>query len=531
MDSQESGARKSTGKPRLLGNYDPRIHWPIVIVYTCIIAYALIDPARTSWFFSTVQNLILQNLNWMILLSGSTAVACSIWMMFTKFGHMKLGAAEDKPEYSMLAWIAMLFCAALGTGFVIFGTAEPLFHLYQATFIVDAGQAGTMQAVPEAIRMAIVDWSMFGWPLFAVGGWAIGYAAYRHKKPLRTSSGLYGLLGERCNDALISKIVDVLAGISTIGGVAMMIGLGVASISHAMLILFDFDLSAAGKFAIMLLFIVAYIVSSSTGIAKGMRYLSETNIFISIFLLCIVLVLGPAPAVYLINLMIQSVGEYVAKFPYMLFWTDATQAAPRDWSGGWFIFYILWMVTYVPFMGGFIAKISKGRSLREYAVGIVIVPTLMTVLWFSVWGGSASFAEIHKILPIWQAVEATPEQGLYLLLGSLPGGWLWCFIAFICFVIFAITTADAASFFISQQTMATDETPNIPMRVFWGCVIGFTGILFQVSGGFTAIKSLAIATASPFAIISFAYVISIYKMLKADYVAEEELKGAAVAES
>lgn len=502
---------------RLLGNYESKIHWPIVIVYSCIIAYALTNPDQTSAFFSSVQGLILQNFNWFILLSGTAAVLCSFWMMISRYGHVRLGAQDSRPEYSMLAWISMLFCAALGTGFVIFGTAEPLFHLYQSTFVLDSGKAGTMQAIPEAIRLSIVDWSLFGWPLFAIGGWAIGYASYRHNKPLRTSTGLYGILGERCNDTVLSKIVDIMAGISTIGGVAMMIGLGVASISHALLVLFSIEVSTVGKFAIMLVFIVAYIISSSTGIARGMRYLSETNIFISMGLLLAVAFLGPAPLVYLINLNVQSVGEYVSQIPYMLFWTDASQAAPRDWAGGWFIFYILWMVTYVPFVGGFIAKISKGRTMREFAVGIVFVPTFMTVLWFSTWGGSATFAEVNNILPLWKAVEATPEQGLYMLLGSMPGGWWFCFAAFICFVIYAITTADAASFFIAQQTMATEETPSIPMRIFWGCVIGFTGILFQVSGGFKAIKSLAIVTASPFAVISFAYIYSIWKMLKTDY--------------
>ena len=509
-------ARLKFGAGKFLGNYDAKIFWPLVAVYFCIIAYAVAAPAQTSSFFSTVQKFILQNFNWLILLSGSSAVLCSLWMMFSRFGHMKLGSQEDVPEYSTLAWISMLFCAALGTGFVIFGTAEPLFHLYQASSITDSGTAGSLEAVPEAIRLSIVDWSLFGWPLFAISGWAIGYASYRHNKPLRTSTGLYGILGERCNDMAISKLVDVLAGVSTVGGVAMMIGLGIASISFAVLTLFGIDLGSVAKFVIMLCFILAYIVSSSTGLAKGMRYLSEGNIYIAFTLLVGVALLGPAPLVYLVNLGVQSIGEYISTAPFMLFWTDAGQAQPRAWAGDWFIFYILWMITYVPFMGGFIAKISKGRTLREYALGIVLVPTLMTVLWFTVWGGSAAFAEVKGILPLWEAVESTPEQGLYVLLKSMSGGWWWCLLAFLCFVIFAITTADAASFFIAQQTMSTDATPPISMRVFWGCVIGFTGILFQVSGGFAAIKSLAIVTASPFAFITFAYILSIWRMLKAD---------------
>ena len=165
--------------------------------------------------------------------------------------------------------------------------------------------AGAVRGVPEAIRLSVVNWGLFGWPLFAVGGWAIGYAAYRHNKPLRTSTGLYGLLGERCNDTLVSKAVDVLAAIGTIGGVSMMIGLGVASISYAFQILFGIELGATGKFSIMLCFILTYIISTSTGLARGMRYLSESNGYITLGLLFAVLILGATPFTYVINMLMQ----------------------------------------------------------------------------------------------------------------------------------------------------------------------------------------------------------------------------------
>ena len=498
--------------------YDAKIFWPVTLLYGCIIAYAIYNPEGTSVLFTTIQNLILKNFSWLILLSGTAAVITSIWMLCCRYGHVKLGSPDDEPEFSFFAWVAMLFCAALGTGFVIFGVAEPLYHIYQSITVLDAGTTGTERAVPEAIRLSVVNWSLFGWPLFAVGGWAIGYAAYRHNKPIRTSTGLYGLLGERCNDTFISKCADILAGVATIGGVSMMIGLGVASISYAFQILFGIELSAAGKFGVMLFFIVAYILSSVTGLAKGMRYLSESNTYITLLLLAAVIVLGPAPMAYLANICIQTIGEYVSSVPQTLFWTDANHFESRGWMGGWFIFYILWMVTYIPFTGGFIARISRGRTMRQYVIGTVLVPTVMTVLWFSIWGGSACFADIQKILPLWESVQGTPEKGLYILLGSMPMGTVLSFLAFICFCLFAITTADAASQFVALQTSAPEQTqPGIKMRMFWGCVIGFTGILFQIVGGFSAIKSLAIVAASPFILISFAYIVSIVKMLRADH--------------
>ncbi len=226
----------------ILGNYDNKIFWPVAILYGCIIAYAIIDPSGAGATFSSIQRFIIAHFSWLILLTGASAIFFSVWMACSsRFATVKLGAADEKPEFSFFAWVAMLFCAALGTGFVIFGAAEPLYHLFTAPTVMDAGSAGAVRGVPEAIRLSVVNWGLFGWPLFAVGGWAIGYAAYRHNKPLRTSTGLYGLLGERCNDTLVSKAVDVLAAIGTIGGVSMMIGLGVASISYAFQILFGIE--------------------------------------------------------------------------------------------------------------------------------------------------------------------------------------------------------------------------------------------------------------------------------------------------
>lgn len=501
---------------RIFGNYDPKILWPIAILYLCIISWAIISPDSIAQTFSSIQKFILTQFSWLILLAGASSIGFSLWMALGHLGKVKLGNPDEKPEFSFFAWVSMLFCAALGTGFVIFGTAEPLYHLFQAPTILDAGTAGTARGIPEAIRLSVVNWGLFGWPIFAVGGWAIGYAAYRHNKPLRTSTGLYGLLGARCNDTFISKVVDVLGGIATIGGVSMMIGLGVASITYAFQILLGIHLSTFGKFAVMLCFILIYILSSATGLARGMRYLSESNGYLTIGLLLAVLFLGAAPMTYLFNLTLQTTGEFLFRLPQNILWTDAQNFEAREWTGSWFIFYILWNISYVPFTCVFIARISRGRTMREFVCGTVLTPMAMTLLWFSVWGGTACFTQLKGLLPIWDSVQSNPEQALYTLLGSLPLGTVLCFVAFIVFCLFAITTADAASYFIAQQTTGGTSLPVLSMRVFWGCTIGFTGIIFQVTGGFSAIKSLAIVAASPFVLIVFAYIISIARMMRRD---------------
>ncbi|MFQ8889483.1 MAG: BCCT family transporter [Bilophila wadsworthia] len=370
----------------ILGNYDNKIFWPVAILYGCIIAYAIIDPSGAGATFSSIQRFIIAHFSWLILLTGASAIFFSVWMACSsRFATVKLGAADEKRNSLSLHGSPCCFAQPSAQVSSSSG-AEPLYHLSTAPTVMDAGSAGTVRGVLEAIRLSVVNWGLSR--LAAVRRRWMGYrdAAYRHNKPLRTSTGLYGLLGERCNDTLVSKAVDVLAAIGTIGGVSMMIGLGVASISYAFQILFGIELGATGKFSIMLCFILTYIISTSTGLARGMRYLSESNGYITLGLLFAVLILGATPFTYVINMLMQVAGEFLFRLPQNLLWTDAGNFEPREWSGSWFIFYILWNISYVPFTGGFIARISRGRTMREFVCGAVLVPLFMTLLWFSVWG-------------------------------------------------------------------------------------------------------------------------------------------------
>lgn len=506
----------------ILGNYGNKIFWPVAILYGCIIAYAIIDPSGAGATLSSIQRFIIAHFSWLALLTGASAIFFSVWMVYSsRFAAVKLGVADEKPEFSFFAWVAMLSCAALDTGFVISGAVEPLYHLLTAPTVMDAGSAGAVRGVPKAIRLPVVNWGLFGWPPFVVGGRAIGYAAYRHNKPLRTSTGLYGPLGERCNDTLVSKVVDVLAVIGIIGGVFMMIGLGVASISYAFQILSGIELGTTDKFSIMPCFTLTYIISMSTGLACSMRYLNESNGYITLGLLFAVLILGATPFTYAINMIMQVAGKFLFRLSQNLLWTDAGSFEPREWSGSWFIFYILWDISYVPFTGSLTARISRGCTMREFICGTVLVPLFMILLWFSVWGSNSCYEQLKGFLPLWETVQGNPEQALYILLGSFPFDLVLCFIAFICFCLFAVTTTNAASHFIAQQTTNGIEVPRLTMRVFWDYIIGFTGILFQVTGGFAAIKSLAIAAAVPLVFVTFAYIISIVKMMKHDRQQEE----------
>lgn len=517
MSAAQQPSQSSQPKKGLLGSYSHTIFWPAAILYSAIIAFAVMAPVMTGKRFLQAQKFILANMDWMIMLTVAVAVVFCMWLAFSRFADVKLGNEDVEPEFSFYAWVAMLFCTGLGTGFVIFGSAEPIIHLFTAPTIIDAGNAGKAAGVPEAIRLSVVNWGILGFPLFSIGGWAIGYAAYRYNKPFRTSTGLYGILGERCNDMWISKVVDVLACIATIGGVSMMIGLGVASISFACSLLLGIVLSDLAKVAVMMGFILVYIVSASTGLSRGIRYLSESTGYLAFILLFAVLILGPTPLSYIMGNIVQVTGEFIWRIPQTLFWLDAGSLEESTWAGDWPVFFVLWNTSYIAFTGGVVARISRGRTLRQFILGVSIVPIAMCILWFSVWGANSSFMQLTGMIDVYSFVQSNPEQALYVVLKTFPLGTFLCFVAFICFILFAVTTANSASFFLAQQTTNGHDEPALLNCVFWGAIIGLTGILFQLIGGFSAIKSLAIVAASPFIFVSLAYIVSIKKMLDMDF--------------
>lgn len=250
---------------------------------------------------------------------------------------------------------------------------------------------------------------MHGWAVFAIAAWAIAFPAYRLGLPLTVATGLYGILGERCNSSLWGRLANALGIIGTIGGNATMIGLGVASISYGLNTLFGLDLGPVGQALVMLVVIIAYVISAATGVERGIKFLSQANMVMAGSVLLVLLFFGHAPTQYLLNLGTQQIGDYFGDVFALQFWSDAGNFEQRDWLGWWVVFYWLWYISYIPFCGGFIARISKGRTLREFIVGVILVPMLLAIGWFSIWGGSAGFVEVTGIAPCGKAFRKSPS--------------------------------------------------------------------------------------------------------------------------
>ncbi len=515
MESCTEGLDANDGLlEKFIGQYDMKLFWPVLITFISVITCALLYPEGTAETLTGIRNFLLFNFSWAFLLGVAVVLLFCFYLAVSPYGDLKLGLDDDTPDFSFSSWIAMLFSCGLGIGFVFYGVTEPLTHLYESSRVIDLGLAGKPAGVPKAIEISILGWGIHGWSLFALSAWAIAFPAYRKGKPLTVATGLYGILGDRCNTSIWGKLADALGSLGTIGGNAAMIGLGVASISYGLETLFALQLSTLGKAGIMLCLIIAYVISAATGIEKGIRYLSQINMCLAAIVLLMLLFFGHAPVQYLMNIITQTMGGYFGNLMDHSFWADAEHFEARPWLGWWIVFYWLWWVSYIPFCGGFIARISKGRTLKEFVLGVLFVPTLLAIIWFSVWGGSAAYTELNGIMPLWETVKANGEAGVYSLLGSMNGGWWISLMVLINIIIFAVTTSDSASFFIAMQMSNGNPNPTVSMRLLWGLIIGLTGIIFQLTGGFTAIKSLAIVVGAPFFFVCIAFIFSVYSMLK-----------------
>lgn len=501
----------------IFGDYDEKIFYPVLVLLGLILAAILIDANATKKAFDSVNNWLIFNFSWGFLIGVAAVVFFAIWVGLSKYGDMRLGKDTDRPEFSFIAWVAMMFSAGFGLSTLMWCAAEPLYHLYQSSWTVDAGTAGTPAGIPRAMMLTWFDWGLHGWALFAVGGLAIAFPAYRMDKPMTLGIGLFGILKEKSLTGFWGKLADVLGVISTLGGNAASLGFGVLSIAYGIKFITGIELGTAGTLVAMSMIVAAFIISAASGVERGIKYLSLINIYIGIGMIIYLLVAGPTG--YLLSLITQTFGEYVSQVVTLSFWTDAAHFkdgawAQRSWLNWWVIFYWLWWVSYIPFCSGFIARISRGRTIREYILGTIIVPVLMTFVLFGVWGGNAAHLEVTGQAPMWDAVQNDFGSTIYTLLSQFPMGGVLCVIVFFSIVCFGVTTSDSASYFISMQISKGSLNPAIGMRIFWGVLLGGIGLILLASGKLNALKAMAIVVGAPFFFVVLAYMVSIVKMLK-----------------
>ncbi len=500
-----------------IGNVDKYIFWPSLLSLIGILLFILIGAESSSVVLTKLQSYFSVYWSWFILLIVGINFFFAMYIALSRYGKIVLGRDGDKPEYSFFVWLCMLFSTGVGIGFICFGVAEPMWHLFTSTHNVQAGIAGTPAGVPNAIQISIMDWGASCWALFAIGGLAIGLPCYRKGLPMCVGTSLYGLLGDDVYKSKWSKLADIIGIIASVCGNSAALGMGILSICWVVNRIFDIEITLTTQALFTLGIFLAYILSTATGLNKGIKYLSMANVYVGMALCVFVLIVGPTT--YILNNFTQQVGLSFTQFLHFSFFTDSGNIIQDEWLHWWPIFYWLWWVSYIPFVGGFVARISRGRTLRQFLCGVSIAPVAMSLVWFTIFGSAGAFAEFVDKIPIFATMQAEgSEPAIYLLLESYPFGTIASLVALLSLIIFTVTTSDSASFYISLQVSGLcDGQAVLPARVIWGTILGLFAVSIIFLGGkdaMTALKGVTIAGAAPFCVILVLMQVSLWKMLK-----------------
>ena len=506
--SQQNHIPTANGMGKLLGRFDPTIFWVTAIITLCAVIYGLVAPKSFDGLLSGIQGWIIGRFSWFFILSVAIYLGALVVVAFGRYGDLVLGQEGDKPEFSYFAWIAMLFSCGVGVGYAFWAVGEPIMHYMNPPYLA---AAQTPEARIIAIQTVILHWGLHAWGIFALVGLAIAFPAYRMGKPMNVSISLYGLFGEKIINSRLGRFVEIMAAFATIAGVSTALGLGIISINAGIKHLFGTGLNTTGQVIFMACLIIAYVISAISGIDKGIKNLSTINVIIAFCWGGFILIFGPTSD--LLNIMVQSAGSYLHNFTWITFWADATHTKGQ-WLGWWTVFYWIWWISWGPFCGGFVARISKGRTLREFILGVTAVPTLVAVVWFSIVGGAAQDVQIAGTVDLAAALKADMGSGIYLLLSTYPMGTMVGFIVLLNLIIFLITSADSASFFVAMQMSEGEREPKTAMKLIWGAFIGSLAMVLLISGGLQALQKAAIIAGAPFAIITLMMVVSLFKMLK-----------------
>jgi choline/glycine/proline betaine transport protein len=503
-------------KPRNTGpgGVAPGVFYPAaaIIIVACVIAIAF--PDQTGEALSTVQTEIVAAFGWYYVLIVAGFVGFAIWMGVSRFGDITLGKDEDEPEFSLWAWFAMLFAAGMGIGLVFWGAAEPL------TFF-DSPKPGVegsgSQLAQSAMSQTFLHWGLHAWAIYVVVGLALAYAIHRKGRSVSLRWILEPLLGDRVRGRL-GDAIDVVAIVGTLFGVATSLGLGVQQISAGLVHLGVVDEAGNTLLVVLIVVITAVAIASVvSGVGKGIKWLSNANLVLAAVFLLAVLALGPT--LFLLREWVQSIGVYFRDVLPMTFSTSAfTGDEGQAWQASWTTFYWGWWISWAPFVGVFIARISRGRTIREFVAGVLLVPTLVTFLWFSVLGGSAIHRELFGAGGLVDPVDGiVSENVLFDLLGDLPIGGVLSVAAVVLVALFFVTSSDSGSLVVDMLASGGDLDPPRWSRVMWAVLEGLVAIALLLAGGLAALQTGAIITALPFSVIMVASCFATYKALRAEH--------------
>ncbi|MDO6687246.1 MULTISPECIES: BCCT family transporter [unclassified Agarivorans] len=496
---------------------NPPVFYSSLIIALTIALFAAIFPDISGASFSHIQTWLSTNVSWLYVLSVAIFLMFVVFVMVSRLGDIKLGPDHSEPDYSNVSWFSMLFSAGMGIGLMFFGVAEPVMHYMSPP----VGDAISIAAAQDAMRITFFHWGLHAWGIYAVVALALAYFSYRHKLPLLPRSALYPLIGDKIHGP-IGHATDTFAVVGTLFGVATSLGFGVQQLNAGLHYLFGLPQTEWIQLLLVVVVIALATVSVVLGLDGGIKRLSNLNIILAVALLVAVLIFGPTEL--LLQSYVQNTGTYMSELVNSTFNLYAYDRK-EDWIGGWTLLYWGWWVSWSPFVGTFIARVSRGRTIREFIVGVLFIPTGFTFLWMTVFGNTA----IHMIAgdaasSLALAVNNDVATAIFVFFEQLPLSSLLSAIAVLLITTFFITSADSGALVIDTITAGGETNTPVWQRIFWTSVIGFIAAALLFAGGLSALQTLTIASAFPFMFVLLCFCYGLFKALKHDYMLQNSVQ-------
>ena len=475
-----------------------------VFILICVI-FGTVAPDAFSRVATYLFGLTTDYFGWFYLLSVFIIIVFLIALAISKYGKIRLGGKDARPEFKFHTWIALLFAGGLGIGLVFWGVAEPMSHYFKTPF--NDVEAETTEAARLAMGYAFFHWGISQWSVFAIIGLVMAYMQYNKKRDLLISTALEPVTGTNRG---IKNTIDILAVIATVMGVATSIGLGVLQTNGGLNAVFNTPVSIWVQLAIIGIVFIGYMASSISGLQKGIRILSNVNMYLALILLLFVFVTGPT--VFILESFVLAISDYITNFvQYSL---RLQPYAGGTWVKDWTIFYWAWAIAWSPFVGSFVARVSRGRTIREFIVGVLVIPPVISCFWIAVFGGSALYFDLNKGTSIAEAVNTDLTVALFLMLEQLPLTTIASILGIILIVIFLITSGDTATFIMASMTDKGTMNPRNRLKVIWGVLIAAIASVLLFSGGLEALQTASLISALPFTVVMLLLIVSFFKMIR-----------------
>ena len=512
----ESMPEGLVAKSGLFAGMNPAMGILSMIMIIGFVVFTIQDVEFSGALFAQGKDFIINTLDWFYVLVITVALFFVIWLLFSRFGNVKLGKDDDEPDFSTFSWICMLFSAGLGSGLIYWGVAEPMYHIQDNPFLTRAGiEPGGLEAAAVAIRVTIFHWGFHGWALYVLVGLSLAYFAYRRGLPLSLRAAVYPVLKDKIYGPW-GHAVDLIGVFGTIFGIATSLGLGVGPIAAGLENLGWMNNTLTNQLILIAIITVVGTTSAASGVSRGVRILSEANVWASLVLLLLFLFLGPTA--FILGMLISGAGDYLWNVIPMGFWIDGEPE--RQWQNWWTIFYWGWWIAWCPFVGLFIARISKGRTIRQFCFCVLLVPSSVVVLWMGIFGAAAVGVDLFNDAGVVDAVNADYATGVFKTISGFGYEALvmpLTVLTTVLLISWFVTSSDSGTLVMCTMLSMGDEHPPIKFRVFWGMTEGVVAGVLLLAGGLNPLQTASIVAGLPIAVILLFMIYGLAKTLHDDF--------------